>query len=132
MEGQTLFRTEALSRYLARILAPALVGDEDGDPWDMLDISWDVAQTGRTFAVLSRPEVRFAPTEFPGPVLFMLPVKWFSEPYVQTYLDIQAMAPDRVAINDTSDCGLLPQVTCDSEVIDDLEDFVKAAFRGKK
>jgi len=132
VEGQTLFRTEALSRYLARILAPALVGDEDGDPWDMLDISWDVAQTGRTFAVLSRPEVRFAPTEFPGPVLFMLPVKWFSEPYVQTYLDIQAMAPDRVAINDTSDCGLLPQVTCDSEVIDDLEDFVKAAFRGKK
>lgn len=130
VEGQALFRTEALSRYLARTLAPALVGDDEGDPWDMLNVAWDVAQTGRTFAVLSRPEVRFSPTEFPGKVLFTLPVKWLSEPYMQTYLDVQAMAPDRVEIKDASDCGLLPQVTCESDMVDDLEDFVKAAYRG--
>jgi len=129
VDGQDLFRADALSRYMARSLATAVIGEEGG-PWDVLNVSWEVARTGRAFAVLSRPEVRFEPTEFPGSVLFVLPVEWLDERLMGTYENVRSQDPDRIVVKDMTECGFMPQVTCSSDVVDLIEDFVEEASRG--
>ena len=129
IENQGLFRKEALSRYLARNLAPAMVGEDDGDPWDYLGLTWDVSRTGQTFSVLSRPEVRFVPTEFPGKILMILPSEWLPEAYLKWYEDARSMAPDRFEIEDMTDCGFMPQIPCRSKIVDLLWDFTDEASR---
>lgn len=125
---QGAFRPEVLNRDMARVMAPALVGRSDR-PWELLSVAWDVRAYGQTEAVLTRPEVRYSPAEFPGSVLFILPGSRLPEATVVAYRDIAAQAPDRVVIEDLGECGFLPIVECPSRVRRLIEKFVDRVAR---
>lgn len=123
---QAAFRPEVLNRDIARVMAPALAG-KAGKPWTLLAVAWDVLAYGQTGAVLSRPEVRYSPAEFPGPVLFILPASRLPEPVMESFRSVKAQAPDRVSIEDLGECGFLPVTECGSRVRRLVEKFVKRA-----
>lgn len=120
---QAAFRPEVLNRDLTRVLAPALTGKANR-PWDLLGVPWDILAYGQTEAALSRPEVRFSPAEFPGPVLFVLPKSRLPTSVREAFDALAAQAPERVTIEDLSDCGFLPVTECGSKVRRLIERFV--------
>lgn len=123
---QAAFRPEVLNRDIARALAPALAGKADR-PWNLLGVAWDVLACGQTGAALSRPEVRYSPAEFPGPVLFVLPASRLPDSVLEPYRSLKAQAPDRLFVEDLGDCGFLPVAECGSRVRRLVERFVERA-----
>lgn len=123
---QAAFRPEVLNRDIARVMAPAMAGKSD-KPWNLLGVAWDVLACGQTGAVLSRPEVRYSPAEFPGPVLFILPASRLPGLAMEPYRSLQAQAPDRIEIEDLGDCGFLPVTECGSKVRRLVEKFAERA-----
>ncbi len=120
---QAAFRPEVLNRDMARVMAPALAGKAD-KPWNLLGVAWDLLAYGQTSAALSRPEVRYSPAEYPGPVLFILPASRLADPVLEPYRSLKAQAPDRIGIEDLGDCGFLPVTECGSRVRRLVEKFV--------
>ncbi len=120
---QAAFRPEVLNRDMARVMAPSLVGKAD-KPWELLAVSWDVLAYGQTQAALARPEVRYSPAEYPGPVLLVLPLSRLPPPVVEAHKTLVDQAPDRVAVEDLADCGFLPVTECPSRVRRLIEKFL--------
>ena len=120
---QAAFRPEVLDRDLARVMAPALVA-RGQKPSDLLAVSWDLRAWGQAYATLSRPEVRYSPAEFSGPVLLLEPMSRLQGSLQDTFRGLTAQAPDRVVIEDVGDCGFLPQTGCTSRVRRLIEKFV--------
>ncbi len=124
---QAAFCPDVLNRDIARVMAPAMAGKAD-KPWNLLGVAWNVLAHDQTGAALSRPEVRYSPAEFPGPVLLILPASHLPDQVLQSYRSLQAQDPDRIGIEDLGDCGFLPVTECASKVRRLVEKFVERSI----
>jgi pimeloyl-ACP methyl ester carboxylesterase len=118
------FHPEALDGYVGRLLATGMAG-RDARPESVLGVRTDLARSSRARAVLSRPEVRFAPTEMKGPALWLGPLSSLPEDLRTSYMDVAGLAPGRVRIEDRADCGFLPTVVCEGLFAKRIRNFVR-------
>ena len=127
VDTQHLFTPAALSRYMARVMAPALAGKK-GRPWRLLGINWDLSRYTEAEVLLGRPDMQFSPADLTVPVIFVLPSEDLGPDAMKPYELVEKAGKGTARVESLSKCGFHPQVTCPDDVVDIVEDLADRVF----
>ena len=123
--NSSFFRTEAYDYYMLKALAPALTGGTSRAR-SALRLKYNSRRLANARYELSRDEVRFLAMEVNKPAMWILPSGLMPDADVEVFRSVVRERPDMFGIAETNpDCGMMPQLTCDKQVLKYIRVFLK-------